>query len=310
MSKILVTGGAGFIGSHIVEQLHKQGYEVVVLDDLSTGSLLNLPSSSRRLKVIIGSILDEQKLSEALSGCCGVIHLAAIASVQASIDNPVEAHKINFDGLLMLLNMVKKNSVERFIFASSAAVYGDKLDEPAIEGQTLSPMTPYAIDKLSGEYYLDYYRATYQLKTTSYRFFNVYGPRQNPLSHYSGVISIFLSNFINGNSITFFGDGKQTRDFIFVKDLARILVDSIGNRNTFGRIINIGSGKSVSLIDIASYLSDIFKKSVNFEYKHNRIGDIRNSSANIDLLKEVAGDYSFTPIQVGLQETVNEINAV
>ncbi|MFZ2541498.1 MAG: NAD-dependent epimerase/dehydratase family protein [Gallionella sp.] len=304
MAKILVTGGAGFIGSHIVEELLARGFSVVVLDDLSTGKLENLPPDMASLRIIVGSILNPDTVCEAVVGCDAVIHLAAIASVQASIENPIFTHQVNFDGTLLLLEYARQAGVKRFLFASSAAVYGNATEGAVSENVPVSPLTPYAIDKLAGEYYLKHYYRTFGLEYTAFRFFNVYGPRQNPASPYSGVISIFAANSIAGKPLKVFGDGKQTRDFVYVKDVARMLVATIKNHAMSGKVINIGTGESTSLLDIIEKMGMILNKTIEVEYTDARVGDIRHSLADVRLLRSLCCETTSTSILDGLRATI------
>lgn len=307
MAKILVTGGAGFIGSHVVEELLARGFSVVVVDDLSTGTLENLPAETECLRIIVGSILDADAVCRAIDGCDAVIHLAAIASVQASVENPILTHQVNFDGTLLLLENARKVGVKRFLFASSAAVYGNASGGAVSESAPLFPLTPYAVDKLAGEYYLRYYHRTFGVDYTAFRFFNVYGPRQNPTSPYSGVISIFASYSIAKSPLKIFGDGMQTRDFVYVKDVARILVAAITNHAMFGGVINIGTGTSTSLRDIIEKLSIILNKSIEVGYADARIGDIKHSVADIALLRSLSCEAPSTSITDGLIATIRTL---
>lgn len=303
MAKVLVTGGAGFIGSHVVEELLEREFSVVVLDDLSTGKLENLPAESKSLNIVVGSVLDQDTVSEAIKGCEAVIHLAAIASVQASVENPILTHQVNFDGTLQLLECARKAGVQRFLFASSAAVYGDATEGAISENAHLSPLTPYAVDKLAAEYYLKHYHRTFGLEYTAFRFFNIYGPRQNPTSPYSGVISIYATNSIAGKTLKIFGDGQQTRDFVYVKDVASILVASIASQSMFGKVINIGTGESTSLLDIIQTLEMILKKPIEVEYLGARHGDIRHSLADNTLLRTLSSKLPSMNILSGLRAT-------
>lgn len=307
MTKILVTGGAGFIGSHVVDELLSRNHRVVVLDDLSTGKLENLPQENPHLEIIEGSILDVNRVSAAMQGCDVVIHLAAIASVQASVDNPQATHNVNFDGTLLLLEEAKRLGMKRFLFASSAAVYGDATKGAISEEAPLSPMTPYAIDKLASEYYLRHFYRTFGIAFTAFRFFNVYGPRQNPSSPYSGVISIFAAKAHAGNVLEIFGDGRQTRDFIYAKDVANVLVNSIEKEAMYGQTINVGSGASVSLLDIIEKISIILNKKLEVKHLDARSGDIKHSLANVAKLHLFYNaEYSTTSLLDGLSATISK----
>lgn len=304
MAKILVTGGAGFIGSHVVEELLAQGFFVVVLDDMSNGKLENLPKDVESLRIITGSILDTKNVSEAVAGCDAVIHLAAIASVQASVENTILTHQVNFDGTLLLLEYARKAGVKHFLFASSAAVYGNATERAVPENAPVSPLTPYAVDKLAGEYYLAYYHRTFGVEYTAFRFFNVYGPRQSFSSPYSGVISIFAANSHAGRVLKVYGDGMQTRDFVYVKDVARILAAAIGNQAMSGKVVNIGTGQSTSLRDIIEKMGMILNKTIEVEYAGARTGDIRHSLADISLLRSLSCETTSTSILDGLRATI------
>ena len=301
--KILVTGGAGYIGSHTVKLLQEQGMDVLALDNLSTGH-----ADSVNCPLIVGDLSDKNLLGKIFSDyqIDAVIHFAAIASVQASVENPVLTHQVNFDGTLLLLEMARITGIKRFLFASSAAVYGDASEGAVSENSPVSPLTPYAIDKLACEYYLKHYYRTFGMECTAFRFFNVYGPRQNHASPYSGVISIFASNSMAEKPLKIFGDGMQTRDFVYVKDVARILVASITNQAMIGEVVNIGTGRSTLLRDIIEQLSIILKKSIEVGYAGARPGDIRHSLADITLLRSLSCEVPSTSITDGLIATIHE----
>ena len=283
MSKltILVTGGAGFIGSHLVDSLLAQGHQVRVLDNFSTGKLSNLPRSDR-LTVIEGDIADAELVASCVAGCDAVAHLAAVASVQASVEQPLATHQSNFIGTLNVCEAMRQHQVKRVIFASSAAVYGNNGEGEAIsESLAKQPLTPYASDKLASEYYLEFYQREHQLEPVIFRFFNIYGPRQDPSSPYSGVISIFTERAKQQLPITVFGDGEQTRDFVFVSDLVKILqaaleVDEIPS----GGAINVGLGGSVSLNQLLQGIEQALQQPLNVSYGSARAGDIKHSLAN------------------------------
>jgi len=307
IERILVTGGAGFIGSHLVELLIDRGKSVTILDDFSNGKLENLScvQYSDKLRIIEGSILDIEKVSVAMSGCSTIIHLAAISSVQESVENPFFTHQVNFDGTLILLEEARRQGVARFIYSSSASVYGDRFNSAIKESDAPFPLTPYAIDKLSSEYYIDFYSRSYGIETTVCRFFNVYGPRQDPLSPYSGVISIFIDRASKGNKLKIFGDGLQTRDFVYVKYLSRTIISLINNKESYGKVVNIGSGERVSLIDLAARISDALNVQVALEFDVVRMGDIRDSLADVKLLHSLNPTETSTPIALGLSEMLD-----
>lgn len=288
--KILVTGGGGFIGSHLVDLLLSRGHHVTVLDDFSTGHRNNLTRSDSKLSVLEGDIRDTAIVDRAVSGVTAIVHLAAVASVQASVDDPVGTNQVNLVGTINLLEAAKKHDVKRFVFASSAAVYGDVQTLPVSEDVPLSPLTPYAADKLSSEYYIDFFRRQHGLHPIVFRFFNIFGPRQDPSSPYSGVISIFMERAISGLPITVFGDGEQSRDFVYVADLVALLHRAVESEQLFDEPMNVGNGQSVSLNLLLSSIRQFSEKELDVYYSDSRPGDIRHSRADNGRLRR---NYSF-----------------
>lgn len=279
--RILVTGGAGFIGSHLVEALLAKGYKVRVLDNLSTGKVGNLPVGNAHLNLVVGDVADSAVVEEAMRDCSAVVHLAAVASVQASVDDPVATHQSNFVGTLNVCEHMLKAGIKRVVFASSAAIYGNNGEGSAIDEDTpKSPLTPYASDKLSSEYYLDFYRREHGLEPVILRFFNIFGPRQDPSSPYSGVISIFTERATSQKPVAIFGDGEQTRDFIYVKDLVSILVQAVEASDPKPGAVNVGLSRSTSLNDLIAELGDATGTPMAVTYQAARQGDIRHSRAN------------------------------
>ncbi|MCF6783838.1 NAD-dependent epimerase/dehydratase family protein [Stutzerimonas stutzeri] len=279
-SPILVTGGAGFIGSNLVDALLARGYSVRVLDNLSTGKRSNLPAD-KRVELIKGDVADAQVVRSALQGCSAVVHLAAVASVQASVDDPVGTHRSNLIGTLNLCEAMREAGVRRVVFASSAAVYGNNGEGQAIDEDTpKSPLTPYAADKLASEHYLDFYRRQHGLEPVVFRFFNIYGPRQDPSSPYSGVISIFTERAQQGLPIAVFGDGEQTRDFLYVGDLVELLVQALECKEAPEGATNVGLNHATSLNQLLAAISDVLGGLPPVSYQAARGGDIRHSRAN------------------------------
>lgn len=279
-SLILVTGGAGFIGSNLVDALLARGYSVRVLDNLSTGKRSNLPADER-VELIEGDVADAQVVRSALQGCSAVVHLAAVASVQASVDDPVGTHRSNLIGTLNLCEAMREAGVRRVVFASSAAVYGNNGEGQAIDEDTpKSPLTPYAADKLASEHYLDFYRRQHGLEPVVFRFFNIYGPRQDPSSPYSGVISIFTERAQQGLPIAVFGDGEQTRDFIYVEDLVELLVQALECNEAPEGATNVGLNHATSLNQLLTAIGDVLGDLPPVNYQAARGGDIRHSRAN------------------------------
>lgn len=305
---MLVTGGAGFIGSHIVESFVFGGWEVTVLDNFSTGLIDNLKSVLQKINIIEGDIRNESAVSTAIEGASVVIHLAALASVPASFNNPLETYDVNFLGTQVVLEAAKKQRVERFLFASSSAVYGDTEKLPITENNEDNPLSPYGLSKLFGEKLCRFYYNVYGLKTVIFRFFNVYGPRQNPYSEYSAVIPKFLNIISEGKTPTIFGDGEQTRDFIYIEDLVLAHHLALKTEKGFGQPLNLGSGNRTSLNELVSIISKQLGRSINVNFSEARKGDIIHSYCNLDLIKE---KLSFSPqnnIDDGLKKIIKFYN--
>ncbi len=304
---LLITGGAGFIGSHIVEALIDK-YEIIVVDDLSTGRVENI--NVKLINFIKGDISNKEFVDKLFDKYefDYIIHLAAIASVQESILDPLRTHDVNNNSTVYLLEKARKQNkkLKRFIFSSSAAVYGNEESLPKKEDSTIAPLTPYAIDKYSSEQFLMSYYRLYGLPTVAFRFFNVFGPKQNPDSPYSGVLSIFANEFINKEipDITVFGDGEQTRDFIYVKNVVNAIIMAMKKENMLGKVYNLGMGDEISLNDIISVMKKITGKQAKISFKRERKGDIRRSYSNIDLLNNEGFNSKFD-LKSGLVEYIN-----
>ncbi|GGK09759.1 NAD-dependent epimerase/dehydratase family protein [Pseudomonas matsuisoli] len=278
---ILVTGGAGFIGSHLVDGLLAKGYAVRVLDNLSTGKWSNLPAGRDRLELIEGDIADVDVVESSMQGCSAVAHLAAVASVQASVEDPVSTHRSNFIGTLNICEAMRRAGIKRVLYASSAAVYGPNGEGQAIDEDTpKAPMTPYAVDKLAGEQYLDFYRHQHDLEPAIFRFFNIFGPRQDPSSPYSGVISIFTTYARDAKPITLFGDGEQTRDFVYVGDLIDLLIQALEMPRVEAGAVNVGLSRSTSLNQLLETIGSLVGGLPPISNAAARAGDIRHSRAN------------------------------
>ena len=281
----LVTGGAGFIGSHIVDRLLADGYRVRVLDNFSTGKRENLPESDD-LDIMTGDVGSFDDVHKAMKDVELVFHEAAVASVPKTINDPLGSHQTNYVGTLNVLEAARQQGAKRVVFASSAAVYGDLPELPKREDMPLKPLSPYAVDKLASEYACQMYTHLHGLETVCLRYFNVYGPRQDPSSPYSGVISIFLDRLISGNQPVIYGDGEQTRDFVYVSDLVDANIKAATVNPAPGIPINIASGKSVSLNELFETMCDIGRSGLTPVYASERKGDIRHSSAVIKNAKE------------------------
>ncbi len=305
-SPILVTGGAGFIGSNLVDALVARGYAVRVLDNLSTGKRSNLPHAAS-VELIVGDVADAQTVRRAVQGCRAVVHLAAVASVQASVDDPVGTHQSNLVGTLNLCEAMREAGVRRVVFASSAAVYGNNGEGRAIDEDTpKAPLTPYAADKLASEHYLDFYRRQHGLEPVVFRFFNIFGPRQDPSSPYSGVISIFTERAQKGLPIAVFGDGEQTRDFLYVGDLVEVLVQALECHEVEEGAINVGLNRATSLNELLASIGDVLGGLPPVSYQAARSGDIRHSRANnARLLQRFRLPEPATDMRSGLAKLLN-----
>ncbi|OLF52262.1 NAD-dependent epimerase/dehydratase family protein [Pseudomonas chlororaphis] len=298
---VLITGGAGFIGSHLTDALLAKGYSVRILDDLSTGKPSNLPLGDSRVELIEGDVADAALVARAMSGCSAVAHLAAVASVQASVDDPVRTHQSNFIGTLNVCEAMRQAGVKRVLFASSAAVYGNNGEGQSIDEDTpKAPLTPYASDKLASEYYFDFYRRQHGLEPAIFRFFNIFGPRQDPSSPYSGVISIFCERAQKGLPISVFGDGEQTRDFMYVEDLVDVLVQSLEMPQLEVGAVNIGLNQATTLKQLLEALGQVVGALPAISYGPARSGDIRHSRANNQRLLQRFTLPEPTPMSVGL----------
>jgi len=305
LKKALVTGGAGFIGSHLVDALVSSGCKVTVLDDLSTGRLSNLEHLKDNITFYKGDIRDRKALDTAVKNCDVIFHQAAMVSVPQTVENPVDSAMVNELGTLSLLESARKNNAKRIVLASSCAVYGDDPELPKVENMLPKPLSPYAVQKLTGEYYARLYYDLYGLETCCLRYFNVYGPRQDPTSPYSGVISIFMSKAVSEKAPVIYGDGKQYRDFVFVNDVIRANLLAASVDEASGKIFNIGTGKYVTIDRFWKMTCDLCSVNIKPDYKPPRPGDIVESVANIDHAKTVLGfkpGYSF---EKGLEITLN-----
>ncbi len=299
---VLVTGGAGFIGSHVVEALLARGHRVVVLDDLSTGRTENLPTDPR-VRLVVGDVAEPERLAEALDGCRRVVHLAAIASVQHSIDDPIGSHRVNYEATLRLLEAARRAGVARIVYASSAAVYGNAQQPPVDELGALDPQTPYAIDKLAGEHALVFYRRVHGLEGVAVRFFNVYGPRQRDDSPYSGVISLFQRRIRRGEPATVFGDGEQTRDFVFVADVAHAVVELLLRPEApQAAVMNVGSGRATSVLALMDAVESALGARLDRRFAAPRAGEVRHSRASVERLRAALGWIPATSLEAGLRQ--------
>jgi UDP-glucose 4-epimerase len=307
MSLYLITGGCGFIGSHIAEALAGEGHAIRAFDNLSSGKLENLRGFEAAVEVVRGDIRDEAALRAALRGVEYVFHEAALVSVAVSVQQPEENEAINVRGTLNVLQAARASGVRRVVLASSAAVYGNNPELPKREDMTPEPESPYALGKLAGEHYLRLFSRLYGLETVALRYFNVYGPRQDAGSMYSGVISRFADDLGAGRAPTLFGDGLQTRDFVFVKDVARAnLLAMRSPQAGQGEVFNVATGRQTSLLELLETLQAITGRRVAPQFREARAGDIRHSLADIGRSRATLGYEPGFDLDAGLRALVGE----
>ena len=308
MIKTVITGGAGFIGSHLADELSDRGYRVTIIDDLSTGKEANIAHLLKEDKatLIKDSVTSLSRLESAFAGARYVFHLAAIASVPRSLANPELTHEVNATGTLNVLLAARSNKVDKVVFASSAAVYGDTGDSPQREDMLPNPKSPYAVSKLAGEYYCTVFSRAYNLPTVVMRYYNVYGPRQDPKSEYSGVISQFLLRASKGKPPEIFGDGEATRDFVYVKDVVK--ANLLAAESDASGIFNIGTGGKISIHELAKLAIKLADKKLEPVYREERAADIKHSLADITK----ASGFGYKPeysLEEGLKETIEMLAA-
>jgi UDP-glucose 4-epimerase len=302
--KYLVTGGAGFIGSHVVDALLTRGDSVRIVDDFSTGRQENLPLEGS-FDLLVGDLSDDGVARRAVEGCEFVIHLAAIASVPRSVNDPLTSHRANVDATLRVLLAARDAGVSRLVFAGSSAVYGDAPELPKREDHRPRPLSPYALHKLIGEQYCEVFTRLYGLPTVTTRFFNVYGPRQDPGSPYSGVISLFIDAALEGRRPTVYGDGQQTRDFTYVTDVVSGVLRCCDAPELSSGVINIAAGDRVSLLEVLDTLADLTDRAIDPIFVPPRDGDIRDSQADIRVARERLGFEPVVPFREGLSRTLS-----
>ena len=300
MSFYLVTGGCGFIGSHLVRRLLSEGHEVRVLDDLSTGKRANLPPN---VELIVGDVANRRLMGRAMADVDGCFHLAAIASVQRSVEAWIATHRTNLTGSICVLDSARLKRTP-VVYASSAAVYGDQQLLPISEGVPLKPLTAYGADKLGSELHARVAGAVHGVPTMGCRFFNVYGPGQDPSSPYSGVISIFIDRLSNGAPITIHGDGYQTRDFVYVGDVVNHLMAGMTQASVEAPVLNVCTGRATSIRQLATILKDILGSDSEISLSAARAGDIRSSIGNPQAAIMRLGVSAETKVEVGLSLTI------
>jgi UDP-glucose 4-epimerase len=303
--RALVTGGAGFIGSHIAETLLARGDSVRVLDNFSTGKCENIESFADDIELIEGDIRDASRVGEAARGMDAIFHSAAFVSVAESMEEPQACFDINITGTTRLLEAARRAGVNRVILASSAAVYGESDALPLLEESPLQPKSPYAVSKRVNEMFAELFTDSFGLEVVALRYFNVYGPRQRPDSMYAAAVPIFINRLLEGKPITIFGDGGQTRDLIYVRDVARANLIAAEHPKAAGKIFNVCTGVETRLLDLFEVLNEIFPDAPKPEFAQPRGGDIYRSVGSPQKAKEIIDFVANTSLQDGLKETVN-----
>jgi nucleoside-diphosphate-sugar epimerase len=303
MTRYLVTGGAGFIGSHLAEELTRRGARVRVVDNLLTGKRRNLDHISG-VEFIEGDLADLEVARRSVDGCTLVLHQAAIPSVPRSVADPVTSHRANVDATLNILVAARDAGVRRVVYAGSSSAYGDSAPLPKREDMPPSPLSPYALQKLVGEQYMQLFTRLYGLETVTIRYFNVFGPRQDPSSPYSGVISVFISALVDGRQPTIYGDGEQTRDFTYVANVVDGVLRASEAPKASGEVINVATGGRVSLNQLFRAVRDLIGSSIEPAYAEPRAGDVRDSQADIAKARRLLGYEPTVSFEDGLRRTL------
>jgi len=304
MARYLVTGGAGFIGSHLVEELLRRGESVRIADNFSTGKRENL-SAGRQVELIEGDLADAGVAARAVAGCDFVLHQAAIPSVPRSVQDPLGSHRANVDATLQVLLASRDAGVKRLVFAGSSSAYGDAVVLPKREDMRPQPLSPYALQKLIGEQYCQLFTRLYRLETVTIRYFNVFGPRQDPGSPYSGVVSVFIKALMAGQSPKIYGDGKQSRDFTYVSDVVNGVLLACVAKDVAGEVINVANGGRVTLLELLRALKAILCSEVEPIFAPPREGDVRDSQADIFKARQLLGFAPASSFDDGLRRTVS-----
>ena len=303
---VVVTGGAGFIGSHIAGTVAASGAKVRIVDDLSTGHRENIGELSGDIEFIEGSVANLPLITRALDGAEVVFHEAAIPSVPRSVENPTQSHIASVDGTFNLLLAAREQKVRRVVYAASSSAYGDQPTLPKVEDMSPDPLSPYAVAKLVGEYYCQVFTSVYGLETVSLRYFNVFGPRQDPGSQYSGVVSRFISSLCSDENPVIFGDGEQSRDFTYIDNVVAANLKAASTTKGIGKVINVATGDRVTLNQLLAELKDLIgKPDVEVDYREPRVGDVRHSLADTTRARELLGYEPTVGLREGLKRTID-----
>jgi len=303
MALYLVTGGAGFIGSHLAEELERRGERVRVVDSLITGHRRNL-AHLRSVEFLEGDLADLEVARAAVAGADYVLHQAAIPSVPRSVQDPITSNRANIDASVNVLVAARDAGVKRVVYAGSSSAYGNTPTLPKVETMATAPLSPYALQKLVAEQYCQMFTQLYGLETVTIRYFNVFGPRQDPSSPYSGVISLFIRALIEGRAPTIYGDGEQTRDFTYVANVVDGVLRACAAPDASGEVINVATGGRISLNELFRALQDLTGAGVKPVYAETRAGDVRDSQADIDKARRLLGYEPTVTLEQGLEKTV------
>ena len=303
---VVVTGGAGFIGSHIAATAAASGAKVRIIDDLSTGHRENVEELSGDIEFIEGSVADLELINRALKNAEVVFHEAAIPSVPRSVENPEQTHIASVDGTFNLLQAARQQNVRRVVYAASSSAYGDQPTLPKVEDMAPDPLSPYAVAKLVGEYYCQVFTRVYGLETVSLRYFNVFGPRQDPGSQYSGVVSRFISALCSDERPVIFGDGEQSRDFTYIDNVVAANLKAATTTKGIGSVINVATGERITLNQLLTELKDLIGKPlVEVDYREPRVGDVRHSLADTTRARVLLGYEPTVGLREGLRRTID-----
>jgi len=303
----LVTGGAGFIGSHLVDALLAAGWQVRVLDDFSSGREENLEASRDSLDLLRGDLRDPDVLARVVAGVDTVFHQAAVPSVPRSVAEPLRTHEVNSSGTLRLLEAARQGGVRRVVYAASSSAYGDTPQLPKVETMPANPRSPYALQKWTGETYCRLYSELYGLETVALRYFNVYGPRQNPASEYAAVVPRFIVACLRREQPVVYGDGGQTRDFTFVEDAVRANLLAADAPGAVGAVINVAGGRRVSLNELLAAIAELCGAPVTARHEPARAGDVRDSLADLGRARSLLGYEPAVPLRQGLLRTIESL---
>lgn len=302
--KILVTGGAGFIGSHIVEELVQRGDKVRVFDNFSTGKRENIEKFLDRIDLVEGDLRNIDDVKKAVSGVDYILHQAALPSVPRSIEDPITTNEVNVKGTLNILVSAKEAGVKRVVCASSSSVYGEAKERVKKETMPANPLSPYALSKFAGERYTKMFYSIYGLETVALRYFNVFGPRQDPFSQYAAAIPLFITSFMQGKQPTVFGDGRQTRDFTFVENVVQANLSAMIAPKASGKVCNIACGKKIEVNKVLQLINDLLGTKISAVYTSSRPGDIKHSLADISNARKFLGYDPKVKFEEGLKITV------